>query len=187
MDKEKFLELQYKTLRKEIEHTKDRMFKIAFGGITIVPAAQFLAVAFEIEAVALLLPFLVIIIVIMFLAENNALMRSGRYIARHIEPEVKDIHGWEAWLEEPNQDNTRIVDRYIIYSFYLLWMFYYIVSVYLAGTVVFKLYGVLGLSIILGVYIAIGVWMVVFSAKSVKTATKSKFDHPVHGTPVPNG
>src|SRR5215203_122272 len=44
MNKESFLEWQYHTLRKEIETSKDRQFKIGAGSLVIVPAVEILAI-----------------------------------------------------------------------------------------------------------------------------------------------
>ncbi len=176
MEKKRFLEVQYLTLRKEIEETKSRTFKILVGGVTVVPAAQFLAQSLGIEVLQLLLPFLVMIIMLLFLAENNALMRCGRYIRLHIEPKIPEVTGWEVWLEKPSEFNPRAVDHYVIYSFYLLSALYYIVSVYLAASIAFVTYDLVGLAVALGVYIALGIGIAILLVLKVKATTTTKLE-----------
>ena len=189
MKKEKFLELQYLTLRKEIEETKGRIFKIIVGGASVVPAAQFLAQTYDVGVIMLLLPFLVIIIILLFLAENNALMRCGRYIRLHIEPYIRlpieptipeGIMGWETWEEETSEKkktsefDPRAADRYLIYSFYLLATLYYIVSVYLAASFTYTntTYSLIGLTVVLGTYIALGIWVAILVIPKVRATTR---------------
>ena len=173
MKKEKFLELQYLTLRKEIEETKGRIFKIIVGGASVVPAAQFLAQTYDVGVIMLLLPFLVIIIILLFLAENNALMRCGRYIRLHIEPAIPEIMGWETWeeKEKTSEFDPRAADKYVIYSFYLLATLYYIVSVYLAASFAYTTYSSIGLTAVLGTYIVLGIWVAILVISRVKATT----------------
>lgn len=175
MDEEKFLEFQYFTLRKEIEATKDRIFKIIIGGATVVPAAQFFAEVYKVGVITLVLPFLVIIIMLLFLHENNALMRCGRFIKFHIEPHVPSLTCWEDWLSKPTPNfDTRASEKYLIYSFYLLSTLYYIASVYLAAVFSNTEYEIVGLAITLGTYSAVGILTVVLLFTKVKTGTVVK-------------
>src|SRR5207253_2013711 len=127
MKEEKFLQLQYETLRKEIEEAHGRAFKIIIGGLTIVPAIwsaiRSLDKAIDLGPVTLLLPFIVVVTVLLFLAQNAAIMRCGRYIRLNIENAVPSIIGWETWLEKPREagePDLRGVDKYLIRSFYVL-------------------------------------------------------------------
>jgi len=43
MDASRFLELEFQTLRKEIEEANDRAFTLMLGGVTVVPAVQYIA------------------------------------------------------------------------------------------------------------------------------------------------
>jgi len=113
MNKESFLEWQYHTLRKEIETSKDRQFKIGAGSLVIVPAVEILAIAVK-ESVhsengmgtvlaipmlvlLLLLPIIVLVLHALFFAEHLAISRCARYIREHIESATK-VKGWEEWL-----------------------------------------------------------------------------------------
>lgn len=174
MEIDKIIELQFQTLRKEVELTKERIFKIIVGGATVVPGAQFLAASFDLGIVTLLMPFLVVIVTLLFLAEMNALMRCGRYIRTEIEPifKTKEFNGWETWLETHSDIDTRKVDKFVGYSFYILTFFYYIIAVYLASDFAYAIYGIIGLAIALGLYIAVGVWVLSVITQSVTYSTK---------------
>jgi hypothetical protein len=114
MNEEAFLEWQYHTLSKEIETSKDRLFKIGAGSLIIVPAVEILAIAVKETVVAdhdmgailvvpllvllLLLPIVVLVLHTLFFAEHLAISRCARYIREHIEPAVPKVVGWEQWL-----------------------------------------------------------------------------------------
>jgi len=110
-DQYRFLELEYGTLRSEIESSKDRAFKIVAGEAVLIPIAQFLfewkGLGNEKEGgiVYLFIPTLVLILVYRFLYENNCIYRAGCYIRSNIEPfydEPQISHkyeAWEGWLE----------------------------------------------------------------------------------------
>lgn len=176
MTGERFLELEFMTLRKEIEQTKERTFRIIIGGATVIPAAQFLAQVYQIAVVTVLLPFLVAIIVLVFLSENNALMRCGRYIKNEIEPKIDGVLGWETWLEQPSP-LRRAVDKYMNYSFYLLSAVYYLLSVVLASEFIELEYGLVGYSVMLGVYVFLGLGLAALLVAKVRS-TSTAYDLP---------
>lgn len=88
IDPGKFVELEYASLRKEIETSKANMFKLAVGGSAVIPAAQSVAASYSIGAITLALPLVVVVLVLLFLAENHAVMRAGTYILQEIEPKI---------------------------------------------------------------------------------------------------
>jgi len=112
--KKAFLEWQYLTLRKEIEISRDRHFKIAAGALVIVPAVEILAIAVKesvvgnhsigsslvvpLIVVLLLLPLIVLVLHAIFVSEHLAIGRCGSYIRDYIEPDVSGVVGWETWL-----------------------------------------------------------------------------------------
>jgi hypothetical protein len=114
MDKTSFLDWQYHTLRKEIETSKDRQFKIGAGSLVIVPAVEILAIAVKESVHAehgmgsvlaipmlvllLLLPIIVLVLHTLFMAEHLAISRCARYIRDHIESAIPQVEGWEEWL-----------------------------------------------------------------------------------------
>jgi tetratricopeptide (TPR) repeat protein len=108
-DRYRFAELEYQTLRREIEDAKGRMFKIIAGEAILFPSIQvFLELKGKTEASPifyLMLPFLIFVFVSRFLYENNSTIRAGCYIRSYIEPIYIDqaipqkFLGWEEWLE----------------------------------------------------------------------------------------
>jgi hypothetical protein len=114
MNEESFLEWQYHTLRKEIETSKDRQFKIGAGSLVIVPAVEILAIAVKetvhaehgmgtvlvipMLVLLLLLPIIVLVLHALFFAEHLAISRCARYIREHIESAIPKVEGWEEWL-----------------------------------------------------------------------------------------
>src|SRR5215212_10401653 len=117
---EKFLQSQYDTLRKEIEASKERLFKIGAGALILVPAVEILAIAVKETVLAnqhtsanepigsilvipllvllLLLPIIVLVLHALFFSEHVSISRCGRYIRDYIEPRVKTLEGWEGWM-----------------------------------------------------------------------------------------
>ncbi len=174
MDKSQFLLEQYKTLREEIKESKGRIFKLVGFGMFALPAANFFAQVYTLDIITLSLPILVIVIAFLYLSENHAIMRCGRYIRLHIEPKIEDTIGWETWLEENGDLRRRTVDKYVSYCFYLLIFMYYGGSVFVASRFIFEKYGLLYLSILLGFYIGIGVWFLIFFVKSIQISTSTQ-------------
>lgn len=131
-----YIQLQFQVLRQEIDSINDRLFRIIVGGAGVVPVAQFVADTLHLSVVTLLLPMIVLIVVFLFLSQQNAMMRCGCYIREQLEPAMfgaTDVMGWEMWLESPSHaSDLRNVDKYLVYAFYLLITVYFVVSVALA-------------------------------------------------------
>ena len=81
MDPNEFLKQQYVTLREEIRETKNRIFQTMGFGLVVIPGSHFLAQSYKIDTVTLSLPVLVLVVALVYLSENNALMRCGRYMS----------------------------------------------------------------------------------------------------------
>ncbi len=171
MDRQEFLKQQYITLREEIRETKDRIFKTMGFGLIVVPGSNFLAHAYQLDTITLSLPILVIVVALLYLSEENALMRCGRYIRYHIEPTVVDTVGWEQWLEKSSNEDARSVDKHVSYAFYLLFFVYFVGSVFVAGRFAINAYGVVQGAILLGAYIAVGLWFVIYLISSLRLST----------------
>jgi hypothetical protein len=176
MTKAEFLRAEYETLRKEIEQSKDRIFKTLILGVTLVPTAQFLGEKHKIDILLLGMPLLVLVLALIFLAENQAIMRCGRYILLRIEPTVDEDGGWERWLTLSDTFDRRSVDRLLAWSFYLLFALYYAVSVFLATQFAYGTYGPLPRAIVLGLYVVLGLCFGAFllAKMLVSTTTTSK-------------
>ena len=176
MEKGEFLKYQYLALREEIKETKRRIFQTMGFGLIVVPASHFLSQAYKIDTVTLTLPILVVVVALIYLAENNSLMRCGRYIKHYIEPEINDVLGWEEWLETKSCYDTRDVDKYLSYAFYLLFFVYFAGSVFFAFCFAFLKYGVMPTALLLGVYVAIGIWFIIFLLRNIRISTTTEYD-----------
>jgi hypothetical protein len=116
----KYLELEYHSLRREIEISRDRHFKINIGALSIFPAFQLLAGILEdsmsgdgagIEALFLLVPLPIVILTlfILYYAEHWTIARCARYLRENIEPAIPEYTGWETWLaQEQEKEDPRI-------------------------------------------------------------------------------
>ena len=176
MERNEFLKQQYLTLREEIRETKTRIFQTMSFGLVIVPGSHFLAEKYNLDTVTLSLPILVVVVAFIYLSENNALMRCGRYIKFHIEPQIENVTGWEKWLETKGSWDARSVDKYLTYAFYLLFLVYFAGSVFMAAQFAIHSYGVIVASLLLGAYIAIGVWFVIYLFHNIRISTMTDAD-----------
>ncbi len=173
MQASEFMREQFISLRTEIEQSKAREFKVIGFGLVIVPSAHFLATVYELKLAILTIPILVIVVALLFLAENHTLMRCGAFIKKHIESNIPGAVGWETWLEEAASGDRRLVDKYLTYCLYLLYLVYYTGSVSIATEFAMQAYGITVMSILLGGYVAVGVWFLIFLVKSFKLATST--------------
>lgn len=126
MEKQDFLFEQYRALRTEITATKSRLFKIISLGTVLVPGLTYLAETPGTRYVGLLVPFVALVFAILFVADEQALMRCGRYIRERIEPRFEDPPGWEGWLE--SQANLRVLDKCLFGCFVITFFVFYFVT-----------------------------------------------------------
>ena len=170
----RFLELQYATLRKEIEVSKSNMFKLVVGGGALIPTAQSLANTYSIGVITLALPLIVVVLVLLFLAENHAMMRAGTYILEQIEPNIEGVIGWETWLNSSKGDVAkRTVDKLLIFAFAVLAASYFMVSVVLAARFAFQEFGQQGQYLVAGAYIFVGAILAFILYSHAKTDTNA--------------
>ncbi len=126
MDSDAFLLHQFNTIREEIKAVKARSFWIVAIGLFGVPIITFIASYAE-KFVSLLIPYVVLVTIILFVAEQSALMRCGRYIRQVIEPKVDSLEGWESWLE--SRDDLRLMDRHFFACFIIVFFVYYFMTI----------------------------------------------------------
>jgi len=119
---------QFETLRDEIIATKARLYWTVALGVFGIPFISYLASDGE-RYVWLLVPYSVLILIVVFVAEQNAMMRAGRYIRERIEPHLDDI-GWEGWLEA--SEESRLMERHFIACFVVIFFIYYAMTIALA-------------------------------------------------------
>lgn len=175
MEEAKFIELQYLALRKEIENSKQNMFRLAIGGGAAVPAAQYIAQAYSIGTITMALPLVVVVLVLLFLSENNAVMRAGSYILQEIESRYESVKGWETWLMDSSvSDGTRTVDKLVVFAFSLLASSYFVVSVIVAARYAFQEFGEKGQYLLSGGYLGIGFILAFFIYWQARTNTCGK-------------
>jgi hypothetical protein len=129
MDNKDFLHDQLVFLRNEILARQARVFWTVIIGLLGMPALTYLAVGADM-LVWLALPFLVLVVIILFLSEQNAIMRAGRYIREHIEIQMGQSMGWEAWLE--SHAEFRLMEKNFIGSFIVIFFLYYFLSIGMA-------------------------------------------------------
>jgi hypothetical protein len=181
VDKDRFLELQYLTLRKEIEDSLNRSFQIMVGGATLIPILVGILGHYALTPILLALPMMVIVIALLYLNQWNSIMRCGRYIRTRIEPEMIGDQGWEAWLESHPDTHmgavhNRLVDTYLVYAFYLLTAGYYFATSFIAVTYAKKTYGSITEWVALACYIGIGIAMAYIILERVPTHTTTKIE-----------
>jgi hypothetical protein len=187
MNRDAFVLTQYESLRVEIKETKSRIFYIAAIGLFVLPGGEYLAKAIGAPEIRLALPLLVVCVGFLYLAENHALMRCGRYIRLHVEPEVHDHLGWEAWLEGPDAADPRKVGRYMAYAFYLLLFVYYIVATAAAfrATRIVTHGGYVLPTMLLLAYVGLGVLFLGILFREIHPTTTTLFDTPAYRVPRP--
>ena len=119
---------QFITLREEIKATKARIFWIVAMGLFGVPLITYLAESIK-GALFLtpMVPYVVLVLIVMFIAEHTALMRAGQYIRRKIEPNSNQAIEWETWLE--SNTSARLLDKHFVAVFVLVFFVYYFMSI----------------------------------------------------------
>jgi hypothetical protein len=179
VDKATYQQLQYLTLRKEIEDCLQRSFQIMVGGATLIPVLVGLIGHYAATPILLTLPMMVVVVALLYLNQWNSIMRCGRYIRTKIELEIMGNDGWEAWLEAPPDAevgavHNRFVDNYLAYAFYLLIGAYYFATSFISVTYARRAYGELAEWVTLGVYVFIGLVMGIIVLRRVPTNTTTK-------------
>lgn len=165
-----FLDKEYSALREEIKASKERGFKILFSGLIGTPAIAGLAEKLSWHQVFYVLPFVVIALLLTYLAENQAVFRAGCFIRKQIEPAYKEICGWENWLSCPHKAiDSRNVDKNSIRAFSLLFFIYYWLAACYA-LVEGEAGGFLFFALVI-LYAALGIALGIWSYRNVRTDT----------------
>lgn len=129
MNREDYLNHQFTTLRREIEGQQARIFWIIVIGLLGMPALGYVLLGANTQ-IWLILPFFLLALIILYLAEQNHMIRAGRYIREYIETEAEFSPGWEAWLS--SHAELRLVDKHFSSCFVLLFFLYYFLAVVIA-------------------------------------------------------
>jgi hypothetical protein len=129
MESNDFSRDQFITLREEIRGIQVRLYWTVILGLFGIPILTFWAS--EAANLALLLvPFSVLILIVMFVAQQNHMMRAGRYIRERLEESLGSAPGWEAWLE--SRPEFRLMDRHFTACFIIIFFVYYVTTIGLA-------------------------------------------------------
>ena len=135
MDASEFLKEQFLVLRREIDARQTRIFWTVIIGLLGMPTLTYLAR--DADALAwLAIPFLVLVIIVLFLAEQNAMMRCGRFIREKIESNPDLVPGWEFWLE--SRQEYRRMERNFVGCFIVIFFLYYFLAMAMA---LYRLWG----------------------------------------------
>lgn len=126
MNDSDFLKQQFITLREEIRESKARIFKLVLLGSLFIPLAGYAADRMELFFASASLPFVIVLIMLTFISEQNAIIRAGRYLKEHVEPKIAGVTGWEKWLESNHQ--LRTLDRFFFGSFMLMFFIFYAIG-----------------------------------------------------------
>lgn len=145
MNQSEFLKLEYENLRLEIRHVRARLFKLAALGVLLLPTAQLAVETLKFQPLMYFVPFLVVALALLYLAESRALMRLGSYIKLEIEHRIRresdeenGFQGWEHWLSDQRKQHRRLfgdkrlVDKLLAYYFYAIFMIYHLIASLLA-------------------------------------------------------
>ena len=164
MSFEKFFELQFQTLRKEIEDAKKREFQLLVGGPILIPTIQSFAFGYNFEAIILALPLIITIYSLTLAFVRGTAMRCGKYIRTELESKCHSIEGWETWLENHVDDlRTRRSESRLVMAFILLVCVYYLIAVIMATSCCYRHLGGLGVVLSVIVYIPLGITTIVLS------------------------
>ena len=126
MSADEFSKQQYLTLRDEIRASKARVFTILILGTMFVPAVSFAAQKYEAMFASASVPFLLMVLMLAFVMEQNSIVRAGKYLKEHVEPNIEGLVTWERWLE--SNRHLRDVDRYFFASFLIVFLLFYAIT-----------------------------------------------------------
>jgi hypothetical protein len=129
MTREDYLTQLFLTLRREIEGQQKRVFWIIVIGLLGMPALGYFLLGSN-TPIYVTMPFFLLVLIILYLAEQNHMIRVGRYIREHIESEIDFSPGWEAWLQ--GHPELRLVDKHFSSFFIVLFFAYYFMAVVFA-------------------------------------------------------
>lgn len=126
MKREDYLTHQLAALRREIEGHQARLFWVVIIGLLGMPALGYLLLTAATPIWATL-PLFLLVLIVLYLAEQSHMMRAGRYIREYIESGGDFTPGWEQWLE--SRGELRVMDRHFSACFVVLFFAYYFLAV----------------------------------------------------------
>ena len=112
----------FKTLRQEIKETKTRIFIILMVGIIGVPLMVFVAPMGNAYA-HVIAPIVILVLLVLYLAEQTELMRAGHYIRENVEKSDGD---WEHWVAAKGY---RAAEKQFFSMFVLVCLIFFLLTV----------------------------------------------------------
>jgi uncharacterized BrkB/YihY/UPF0761 family membrane protein len=89
-------ESYFSSLREEILNTRARIFRALLVGIIGAPILTYFALREDTHVMVLMLaPFMVLMVLVLYLSEQASMMQAGRFIKEKVEQDEGD---WEHWL-----------------------------------------------------------------------------------------
>lgn len=117
----------FNSLRKEILHTRARIFRTLLTGMIGAPILTYYALQKDTHVMVILLaPFLVLMVLMLYISEQASMMQLGRFIKEKLERGEQD---WEHWL---SAKRTHAPEPQIFHTFALLCVILYVMLVCLA-------------------------------------------------------
>lgn len=174
MSAEEFMKQQYLTLRDEIRASKSRVFFILVIGTLFVPFVAFAAKEYGSTFASASLPFIMLVLMLAFVMEQNSIVRAGKYLKDHVEPNLSGHPTWEAWLEANSK--LREVDKYFFASFLIVFLVFYAAAAGLAYESLLAVQGGIDNQhwFALGGYAVGGFWFVVVWLSHWRMCTTTK-------------
>lgn len=126
MNSDDFSKQQYITLRAEISESKARVFWLLLVGMLLVLVSGYLAAEHPSAFANAAIPFLLLALILSFVAEESNISRAGRYLREVVEPKITEMTCWEHWLE--SQTRYREVDRSFVVGFSTIFLIFFVIS-----------------------------------------------------------
>jgi len=125
--------MQYEALRAEILDIKERVIRLQTLGVTGIPLVIGAGEKFQLAAILMASPLIVLVFVFMLVFEQNSIMRAGEYIKENLETTPlcpADLTGWEHWLEAG--EGHRTAEAFFAWAAYIAFVVYFAMGTYLA-------------------------------------------------------
>jgi uncharacterized membrane protein YfcA len=126
MSPDEFSKQQYLALRAEISESKSRVFWLLIVGMFLVLVSGYFAAEYPAAFANAAIPFLLLALMLSFIAEESNISRAGRYLREVVEPKLREFTGWEHWLE--SQQRYREVDRAFVVGFSTIFLTFFVIS-----------------------------------------------------------
>lgn len=127
MSPDEFSKQQYVALRAEISESKSRVFWLLIAGMFLVLVSGYFAAEYPSAFANAAIPFLLLALMLSFIAEESNISRAGRYLREVVEPKIGALNGWEHWLESQGE-RYREVDRAFVVGFSTIFLTFFVIT-----------------------------------------------------------